>query len=40
MHENEGDNEIVKRTPAVAMFDGATGEIIWQDGLDKMPVVG
>lgn len=33
VHENEGDNEIVKRTPAVAMFDGATGEIIWQDGL-------
>ena len=28
VHENEGDNEIVKRTPAVAMFDGATGEII------------
>ena len=35
MHENEGDNEIVKRTPAVAMFDGATGEIIWQDGLGQ-----
>lgn len=35
VHENEGDNEIVKRTPAVAMFDGATGEIIWQDGLGK-----
>mgnify|MGYP002283229060 FL=1 len=33
VHENEGDNEIVKRTPAVAMFDGATGEIIWQAGL-------
>ncbi|MCQ5229232.1 rhamnogalacturonan lyase family protein, partial [Phocaeicola vulgatus] len=24
VHENEGDYEIVKRTPAVAMFDGAT----------------
>lgn len=35
VHENEGDNEIAKRTPAVAMFDGATGEIIWQDGLGK-----
>lgn len=35
VHENEGDNEIVKRTPAVAMFDGATGEIIWQDGLEQ-----
>jgi len=35
VHENEGDNEIVKRTPAVAMFDGTTGEIIWQDGLGK-----
>ena len=35
VHENEGDNEIVSRTPAVAMFDGATGEIIWQDGLGK-----
>lgn len=35
VHENEGDNEIVRRTPAVAMFDGATGEIIWQDGLGK-----
>ena len=35
VHENEGDNEIVKRTPAVAMFDGATGEIIWQDGLGQ-----
>ena len=35
VHENEGDNEIVKRTPAVAMFDGATGEIIWQDGLGE-----
>ena len=23
VHENEGDNEIVKCTPAVAMFDGA-----------------
>lgn len=33
VHENEGENEIVRRTPAVAMFDGATGEIIWQDGL-------
>ena len=35
VHENEGDNEIVKRTPALAMFDGATGEIIWQDGLGQ-----
>ena len=35
VHENEGDNEIVKRTSAVAMFDGATGEIIWQDGLGQ-----
>lgn len=35
VHENEGDNEIVKRTLAVAMFDGATGEIIWQDGLGQ-----
>ena len=35
VHENEGDNEIVKRTPAVAMFEGATGEIIWQDGLGQ-----
>ena len=35
VHENEGDNEIVKRPPAVAMFDGATGEIIWQDGLGQ-----
>lgn len=35
VHENEGDNEIVKRTPAVVMFDGATGEIIWQDGLGR-----
>lgn len=35
VHENEGDNEIVKRTPVVAMFDGATGEIIWQDGLGQ-----
>ena len=35
VHENEGDNEIVERTPAVAMFDGATGEIIWQDGLGQ-----
>ena len=35
VHENEGDNEIVKRTPAVALFDGATGEIIWQDGLGQ-----
>lgn len=35
VHENEGDNDIVRRTPAVAMFDGATGEIIWQDGLGK-----
>lgn len=35
VHKNEGDNEIVKRTPAVAMFDGATGEIIWQDGLGQ-----
>lgn len=35
VHENEGDNEIVKRTPAVAMFDGVTGEIIWQDGLGQ-----
>lgn len=35
VHENEGDNEIVRRTPAVAMFDGATGEIIWQDGLGE-----
>ena len=35
VHENEGDNEIVKRTPAVAMFDCATGEIIWQDGLGQ-----
>ena len=35
VHENEGDNEIVKRTPAVAMFDGATGEIIWQVGLGQ-----
>ena len=33
VHENEGDNEISRNTPAVAMFDGATGEIIWQDGL-------
>ncbi len=33
VHENEGNNEIVRRTPAVAMFDGATGEVIWQDGL-------
>lgn len=32
VHENEGDNEIVRKTPAVAMFDGATGNIIWQDG--------
>lgn len=35
VHENEGNNEIVKNTPAVAMFDGATGEIIWQDGLGE-----
>lgn len=35
VHENEGDNEIVRRTPAVAMFDGATGVIIWQDGLGE-----
>lgn len=35
VHENEGDNEIVRRTPAVAMFDGATGEILWQDGLGE-----
>ncbi len=33
VHENEGDNEIIRRTPAVSMFDGATGELIWQDGL-------
>ncbi|MBP1615351.1 MAG: rhamnogalacturonan lyase [Bacteroidetes bacterium] len=33
VHENEGNDSIVQRTPAVAMFDGATGEIIWQDGL-------
>lgn len=33
VHENEGNNPIVKRTPAVAMFDGKTGEIIWKDGL-------
>lgn len=32
VHENEGNNEIVRKTPAVAMFDGTTGEIIWQDG--------
>lgn len=31
VHENEGDHPIVKRTPAAAMFDGATGEIIWQN---------
>lgn len=31
VHENEGDNEVSRRTPAVAMFDGATGDIIWQD---------
>lgn len=35
VHENEGNHEIVKRTPAVAMFDGATGEIIWQDGFGE-----
>lgn len=33
VHENEGDNPIVKRTPAAAMFDGATGDIIWQNDL-------
>jgi rhamnogalacturonan endolyase len=32
VHENEGKKEISRTTPAVAMFDGATGEIIWQDG--------
>lgn len=31
VHENEGDHPIAKRTPAAAMFDGATGEIIWQN---------
>ncbi len=35
VHENEGDNEIVQRTPALAMFDGATGRIIWQDALGQ-----
>lgn len=35
VHENEGTHPIVKKTPAAAMFDGATGEIIWQDGLGE-----
>ena len=35
VHENAADNEIVKCTTDVAMFDGATGEIIWQDGLGQ-----
>lgn len=26
VHENEGDNEIARCTPTIAMFDGATGE--------------
>ena len=33
VHENEGKKDFIKKCPAVAMFDGATGEIIWQDGL-------
>lgn len=32
IHENEGRRVAYLRTPAVAMFDGATGQIIWQDG--------
>ncbi|WP_321334107.1 rhamnogalacturonan lyase [uncultured Bacteroides sp.] len=35
VHENEGNNPIVLHTPAVAMFDGATGEIIWKDELGQ-----
>ena len=35
VHENEGNNPIVKRTPAMAMFDAANGEIIWQDDMGK-----
>lgn len=35
VHENEGNHPIVKKTPALAMFDGATGHIIWQDGFGK-----
>ena len=31
VHENEGKRVEHLRTPAVAMFDGATGEILWQD---------
>lgn len=33
VHENEGKNPVRLTTPAAAMFDGLTGEIIWQDGL-------
>lgn len=32
VHENEGKRMAYLRTPAVAMFDGATGEILWHDG--------
>lgn len=35
IHENEGRNPIRLTTPAVALFDGATGEILWQDGLNE-----
>ena len=35
VHENEGRNPIRLTTPAVALFDGATGEILWQDGLNE-----
>lgn len=35
IHENEGKHAIAQKTPAVAMFDGATGEIIWQDGFGR-----
>lgn len=32
VHENEGRRVAYLQTPAVAMFDGATGRVIWQDG--------
>lgn len=35
VHENEGKNPIRLTTPAAAMFDGRTGEVIWQDGLSE-----
>lgn len=35
VHENEGDNAVTRSTPASALFDGRTGEVIWQEGLGK-----